>query len=202
VLLSHAHHVDNLDDSGVEFIKTIPTVITGKRRSERAGPSARRLGWWESTKLVGEDGFEIEITAVPARHGPFWLPEAWAVNGYVLRWKGQKHGVLYISGDTVRFFGLSSIRKRFQVGTAILHLGAVHFWPPYSPFLRFTFTGAQAARFARRLNPKTIIPLHYERSVWTHLRESQASYHDAFADQGLSSRVRWLEPGRSTAIET
>jgi L-ascorbate metabolism protein UlaG (beta-lactamase superfamily) len=201
VLLSHAHHLDNLDESGQKFVARAPLVITGRVESDRAGPAARRLSVWETTTIVGRDGFRIEVTATPAVHGPWWFPGARHVVGFVLEWPGQQKGALYLSGDTVYFRGMRRIAKRFRIGTAILHLGAVHFWPPWPSFLRFTMTGRQAARCAGLLGAQTVIPIHYERSVWSHFRESRESYQEAFRSAGLGSRVVWLPPGDRTVLD-
>ena len=47
--------------------------------------------------------------------------------GFALRWEGQQHGVLWISGDTVLYDGVREVADRLQVDTAILHLGGVRF---------------------------------------------------------------------------
>jgi hypothetical protein len=73
----------------------------------------------------------ITIVAVPAEHGPVWLWGTHDVCGFVLTWDGQKHGALYISDDTVYFDEMGRLTNHFKIGTALLHLGAVHFWPPY-----------------------------------------------------------------------
>ena len=208
VLLSHAHHLDNLDSSGEAFLQQASCVITGRHDSQRAGAKATRLSVWESTTITGADGFCIKITATPACHGPWWLPQSYHVVGFVLEWPGQEHGTLYISGDTVFFHGMHRIGRNFNIGTALLHLGAVHFWPPWPSCLRFSMTGAQGAKCVRALRLgktkpiQTVIPIHYEQSVWSHFRESRESYENAFADAGLSSRLRWLRPGERTIIDT
>jgi L-ascorbate metabolism protein UlaG (beta-lactamase superfamily) len=211
ILLSHSHHADNLDDAGLAFVRqqhglrpgggTSQTkIITGHRSDDRLGEMAHSLQPWEQTSIEGADGLTVTVTAVPAKHGPWFLPESWHVTGFVLEWPGQENGALYISGDTVYFRGIKRISERFNIGTAILHMGGVHFWPPWPWFIRFTMNARQAARCARRLNPKTIIPIHYEQSVWSHFRVPLFRYKDAFADAGLTSRVLWTKPGEREKI--
>ena len=49
----------------------------------------------------------IEVTATPCRHGPpLSRPIVGDVIGFALRWDGQEHGVLWISGDTVLYDGV------------------------------------------------------------------------------------------------
>ena len=48
-------------------------------------------------------------------------------SGFALRWPGQQHGALWISGDTVLYDGVRAVADRVEVGTALLHLGGVQF---------------------------------------------------------------------------
>jgi L-ascorbate metabolism protein UlaG (beta-lactamase superfamily) len=52
---------------------------------------------------------------------------------------------------------------------------------------------------ARALNPRTIIPIHYE--GWKHFREGRTILEKSFATAGLSECVRWLELGQPTDVE-
>ena len=45
--------------------------------------------------------------------------------GFALRWEGQEHGVLWISGDTVLYDGVREVANRLDVDTALIHLGGV-----------------------------------------------------------------------------
>jgi L-ascorbate metabolism protein UlaG (beta-lactamase superfamily) len=200
VLLSHFHHLDNLDDAGRDVARRAPLVITGPHDKYDLDFSAVGLNPWEVTTIKGSGGEEIRVTATPALHGPSWLPETHRVVGFVLEWAGQEHGALYISGDTVFFKGIRQIADRFRIGTALLHLGAVHFWPPIPPCIRLTFNGREAARTAQLIGAKTVIPIHYERSVWSHFHESVESYNDEFEKAGLAKNVKWLKHGIQTKI--
>ena len=51
VLLSHDHHFDNLDNSGREFLKKAPRVLTTKLGAERLGNSAEGFEAWETTSI-------------------------------------------------------------------------------------------------------------------------------------------------------
>jgi len=201
VLLSHVHHLDNLDDGGRAILQKASRVITGAHGAGDLGTKTVGLETWSETTVSGSDGFQIRITATPARHGPWWLPGVHRVNGYVLQWEGQEHGALYLSGDTVFFRGISEIARRFSIGTALLHLGAVHFWPPWPSFVRFTFNGREAARCTMTIDAKTVIPIHYERSIWSHFRESVSSYEYEFDRVGLLNRLKWIEHGKRVVLE-
>jgi L-ascorbate metabolism protein UlaG (beta-lactamase superfamily) len=129
VLLSHAHHSDNLDDAGKGILREAKQVITGASDVKELSVQAEGLAAWQETTIEGKSGEKIRMTATPVRHGPCWFPHTNRVVGFVLDWEGMEFGVLYISGDTVFFQGIREIAKRCRIRTALLHLGAVHFWP-------------------------------------------------------------------------
>ena len=142
----------------------------------------------------------IEITATPCRHGPpLSRPLAGDVIGFALRWDGQEHGVLWISGDTVLYDGLRRVADRLRVDTALLHLGGVRF--PVTGPVRYTMTAKDAVELCRLINPRTAIPIHYE--GWKHFQQAerrssassrarQKTYGDAFV--GCRSASRWNSP--------
>lgn len=199
VLLSHDQHGDNLDRAGRAFLPKVGRVITTGSAARRLGGNAEGLREWSTVELQSTDGPSVRVTAAPARHGPpCSRPIVGDVIGFVLEWDGQKHGALYISGDTVWFDGIADVARRFKVGTAVLHLGGVRF-PISGPF-RYTFNGAEAARAALALEARTVIPIHYE--GWTHFRETRSQSEAAFVAANIRDRVLWLPPGVPTSVET
>jgi L-ascorbate metabolism protein UlaG (beta-lactamase superfamily) len=141
----------------------------------------------------------VRITATPARHGPEQVAPTLAghVTGWLLEWDGQRHGALYISGDTVLFEGVEEVARRTRIGLALLHCGAARAdrFGPYD----ITFTGSEAAQAAQLLGDATIIPVHYE--GWSHFTEGRAEIERAFAAAGLSPRLRFLPLGKPTMVE-
>ena len=113
--------------------------------------------------------------------------------GFALRWEGQQHGVLWISGDTVLYDGVREIARRLQVGTAVLHLGGVQF--PVTGPVRYTMTADDAVELCGLLRPHTAIPIHYE--GWKHFRQGREAIERAFAaaPAEIRDRVRWLPLG-------
>ena len=170
VLLSHDHHADNLDPAGRALLPSAGAVITTASGAKRLGGEARGLQPWESTQLEAPGRPTVEITATPCRHGPplshFIVGD---VIGFALRWEGQQHGVLWISGDTVLYDGVRQVTSRLQVDTALLHLGGVRF--PVSGPVRYTMTAEDAVELCRLIRPRTAIPIHYE--GWKHFREGR-----------------------------
>ena len=172
VLLTHDHHADNLDDAGRALLPSVPVVVTTATGAARLGGGTRGLQAWDTTKLEQPGRPTIDVTATPCRHGP---PGSHAivgdVIGFALRWDGQEHGVLWITGDTVLYDGVLQVADRLQVATALVHLGGVRF--PISGPIRYTMTARDAVELCSRLRPRRAIPIHYE--GWSHFREGRAA---------------------------
>ncbi len=200
VLLSHDQHDDNLDAAGRAFLPSAGTVLTTEAGAKRLGGNARGIAPWATTGLEAPGKPSIEVTATPCRHGP---PVGHVLSGHVvgfaLRWEGQEHGELWISGDTVLYPGVREVATRLKIGTAIVHLGGVKF-PITGPF-HYTMTAAQAIELCGAIGIRTMIPIHYE--GWKHFREGRAEVEAALAGAPAELResVRWLPLGVATDLE-
>ncbi|MBM0237551.1 hypothetical protein JNW88_10965 [Micromonospora sp. ATA32] len=127
VLLSHDQHGANLDDAGRALLPSAGVVLTTVSGA-RASAATRGLAPWQDLRLAAAGRPDLRVTATPCRHGPpLSRPLAGAVTGFALRWPGQRHGALWISGDTVLYGGVRAVARRLRVGTAVLHLGGVRF---------------------------------------------------------------------------
>jgi L-ascorbate metabolism protein UlaG (beta-lactamase superfamily) len=200
VLLSHDHHDDNLDPAGRALLPSAGSVITTAAGAKRLGGNARGLEPWATTKLEAAGRPTIEIVATPCRHGPpLSRPIVGDVVGFALRWDGQEHGSLWISGDTVLYDGVREVADRLQVGTALLHLGGVRF--PISGPLHYTLTAAQAVELGGLIRPHTTIPIHYE--GWKHFREGRDAIEREFATapEDFRNSIRWLALGAATGVD-
>lgn len=191
VLLSHDQHGDNLDHAGRAYLASVPRILTTK-------PAARRLKRgegmveWQSVQCG-----QVRITAVPARHGPrFSLPIVGKVLGFVLEAEGE---TVYISGDTVYFEGVREVARRFKPTIALLHIGGVGF-PYLTGPVRYTFNAREAVRAAAEMNAGIVVPIHY--SGWTHFRERTERMRKELEQSSIADRVRWLEPGVATEINS
>jgi L-ascorbate metabolism protein UlaG (beta-lactamase superfamily) len=199
VLLSHEHHGDNLDPSGRVLLPSAGAVITTVSGASRLGGSARGLEPWGTTRLEAPGRPTIEITATPCRHGPrgihFIIGD---VIGFALRWEGQEHGALWISGDTVLYDGVREVADRLAVDTALLHLGGVRF--PVTGPVRYTMTARDAAELCGLIRPRTAIPIHYE--GWKHFRQPREAIEREFASapEDVRRRIRWLPIGAEVEI--
>ena len=199
VLLSHDHHDDNLDAAGRALLPRAGTVVTTEAGAKRLGGNARGLAPWASLELTAEGKPPIEVTATPCRHGPpLSRPLVGDVVGFALRWDGQEHGVLWISGDTVLYDGVREVADRLDVGTAMIHLGGVRF--PVTGPLRYTMTADEAVELCGLLRPETVVPIHYE--GWRHFRQGREQIEAALAaaPADLRDRVHWLPLGGGTEI--
>ncbi len=194
VLLSHDHHDDNLDGVGRALLPSVGAVVTTVSGAERLGGNARGLAPWATTRLEAPGRPAIEVTATPCRHGPpLSHPIVGDVIGFGLRWDGQEHGVLWISGDTVLYNGVRQVAERLEVDTALVHLGGVQF--PVSGPLHYTMTAQQAVELCGLIRPRTVIPIHYE--GWKHFRQGREAIEREFASAPEEFRrsVRWLPIG-------
>jgi L-ascorbate metabolism protein UlaG (beta-lactamase superfamily) len=198
VLLSHDHHRDNLDDAGRALLPAAGAVVTTEPGAQRLGGNARGLAPWATTTLEAPGRPAIEITATPCRHGPpLSHPIVGHVIGFALRWEGQEHGALWISGDTVLYDGVREVAARVDVDTVLLHLGGVRF--PVTGPLHYTLTARDAVALCRLVGPRAIVPIHYE--GWKHFREGRVEVERAFAAAPeLAARVRWVPIGEPVRL--
>ncbi len=198
VLLSHDQHRDNLDPAGRAALAQAKQVLTTPIGAERLGGNVRGVSAWQSVILTAAQGLSIRVTATPAQHGPADIrPAVGDVNGWILEWDGQRHGALYVSGDTVLFAGLEEVARRYRIGAALLHFGAAQS-PTFGP-VPLTLTGREGAQFAALLGEAAIIPIHYE--GWTHLTEGRAEIEQAFTAAGLARSLRFLPLGQAVSID-
>jgi L-ascorbate metabolism protein UlaG (beta-lactamase superfamily) len=86
------------------------------------------------------------------------------VAGFALQWEGQRNGAMWLSGDTVLYEGVRRMADRIDVGTAVLHLGAVRF--PITGPLHYTLNASEAVKLWGLMRPTTVVPIHYD--GWSH----------------------------------
>lgn len=191
VLLSHDHHPDNLDTTGRTLVESAPLVLSTPSAHDRLGTPVRALSAWEHTE-VGD----VRVTAVPALHGPKGSePLVGEVTGFVLSGAGLPK--VYVSGDNADLDLVREIADRegpFDV--AILFAGAAR--TPLIPDAPLTLTSAQAAEAAALLGARHVVPLHFEH--WGHFTQDGPTLTKAFAEAGLTDRLRLLAPGESVRL--
>lgn len=197
VLLSHEHHFDNLDESGRKLLPGAGTVLTTRAGARKLGGNAIGLRPGQSRRLTA-GGRTVEVTAMPARHGPPGPVGlvAGPVIGFLLRWEGERKP-WWISGDT-RWFGKlrEALRREGPLGVALVHLGAARF--PTTGGARYTMDAEEAAGAIGELDVETVVPIHYE--GWTHFKQGREAVERGFSGAGIAARVHWLEPGEASGL--
>lgn len=200
VLLTHEHHADNLDDTGRTLLPRAGTVLTTLSGARRLGNTTHGLDHWDTTRLEAPGKPTITVTATPCRHGP---PGSHAivgdVIGFSLTWNGQQHGAMWISGDTVLYDGVRRVADRIKVGTAVFHLGSVHF--PITGPIKYTMTAADAIELCELLTPNTALAVHYE--GWSHFKQGRRPIEHELAEApaDVSSRWAWAPIGAPLLID-
>ena len=93
-----------------------PPVPCSPRCPARNGWAAMRTGsHLGDDPAAGADRPTVDVTATPCRHGPPGSrPITGDVIGFALGWDGQRHGVLWISGDTVLYDGVRQVADRLR----------------------------------------------------------------------------------------
>jgi L-ascorbate metabolism protein UlaG (beta-lactamase superfamily) len=195
VLLSHDHHLDNLDRSGRRVLDGAPVVLTTVAAAGRLGRRSLGLNPWETHEVQTGDGRVVHVMATPARHGPEGEDRG-PVIGFVLTVAGSSEPVVYVTGDTVWFDGVAEVGARIHPDVVVLFAGAARVSEVGPSHL--TFSAAEAVTLARRFPPALIVPLHFE--AWAHFTEGRADIEAAFTAAQLQDRLRWPLAGRSVEL--
>jgi L-ascorbate metabolism protein UlaG (beta-lactamase superfamily) len=195
VLLSHDQHSDNLDNSGRDFLRHAPRVLTTIAGAKRLGGDVEGLAPWDSTELTGKDGHSLTITATPARHGPAGIePLSGDVIGFVLSSNAPGRRPIYITGDTVWFDGVAEVARRFPASVVLPFAGAAQTRGPF----HLTMDTNDTIETARAFPDATIVPVHTD--GWAHFKQSAGDLRTSFDTLGFGARLRILEPGVRTLI--
>ncbi len=200
VLLSHAQHLDNLDNEGRRLLAGVGATITTPASAAMGlpGKNVQGLATWQDTELTSATGEKLKITATPAVHtsNPALREAVGEVTGFMLEWQGQKAGAFYVSGDTVWIDEILEIGKRFKVASGILHLGAANVPAVGENYL--TMSSAEGARAAKALGMKSVYPAHFE--GWRHFTQGSWSIVREFEAAGVGEALVVLRPGEARNV--
>lgn len=198
VLVSHHHHGDNLDPAGQALLPTWGTTFTTRKAATRLGGETVGLAAWETTTLEAPGKETITITATPCRHGPVGSePITGPVIGFSLKWAGQEHGELWVTGDTVLYPRLREVAERLDIGTVLLHLGSVRF-RYLSGWLRYTMDAREGRELLDLVKPAHVVPVHYE--GWSHFQQDRGPAEKVLATSPYADRITWLDPGEAVTL--
>jgi L-ascorbate metabolism protein UlaG (beta-lactamase superfamily) len=191
VLLSHDQHPDNLDRLGREVVAAAPLVLSTASAAIRLGPPVRALASWESFELPRPGTQPIEVTGVPAQHGPDGSEElVGEVTGFVL--SGPASPTVYISGDNAFLDVVRTINERLgPFDAVILNAGAAR--TALAGGAPLTLTSQLVAEAVEILGGPPTVPLHFE--GWAHFTESADSLRASFERRGLSQCLHLPTPG-------
>ncbi len=204
VVLSHVHgdHWDRRARRGLD--RSVPVVTTHEaaRKLRRQGfDHAQGLGRW-ATRTFHRGDASLTITAVPARHAGGALGALLpSVNGHVLDFEvgGALALRVWLSGDTVLFFGLDQIAERWpDIDVGVLHLGGTRLpagnaWGPL-----VTLDGEGGAEAVERVRPRRVVPVHNDDyGVFASPREE---FVDALERRGLGDRLALVDRGQTIAL--
>jgi L-ascorbate metabolism protein UlaG (beta-lactamase superfamily) len=100
-----------------------------------------------------------------------------------------------VTGDTVLYPKLREVPRRFDIGSVVLHLGAVRF-AYLTGTAKYTMDAKQAAELLELVDPTTVIPVHYE--GWTHFKQDRPEAEPVLSASPYADRIHWIDPGEST----
>lgn len=195
-LVSHAQHLDNLDNEGRRLLGKVGQTLTTPESAALDLPgTVTGLDTWQSTEVTGGTGQIMKITAVPAVHtsNPDLRAVVGEVTGFVLEWERPSKGVLYLTGDTVLVDELKEISDRFDIDTAIVHMGRANVPAVGDNFL--TMDGKQGAELVKMFGLERVYPAHFE--GWRHFPEGSWHILRDFEAAGVSETLHLLRPGES-----
>ncbi|RYG18170.1 MAG: MBL fold metallo-hydrolase [Chitinophagaceae bacterium] len=200
VLLSHHQHKDNLDTKGRAILAQVPLVISTKTAA-RAIPGVMGLYAWDSLAISTAKIPGLRITATPAQHRPWWLPEfiSGKVIGFIIEFEGQHNGVIYISGDTVYFNGLAEVSRRFKIDIGLFHVGDVQF-RYLTGCGSYTMDGNSLLKAVQLMQPNVVIPIHH--FGWSHFKQKPIALEELLLSANeTKDKVILLSPGIATRFE-
>ncbi|RAL10936.1 MBL fold metallo-hydrolase [Aspergillus homomorphus CBS 101889] len=202
VLLSHEDHPDNLDELGRQLLdgrRVFTTVDGAKNLAPR--PAVHGMKPWEEITL-SIAGQPFKIIATPTQHVP-----GDECTGFLVTAENFGKGrdglpnAIYFTGDTVYIEELNAIADRYHVCAAVMNLGNAHApttEDPNGPRMQITMGGKDGARLFRALKADVLVPMHYE--SWGHFTQFGEALRQAFEDDGIIDKVRWLKGGEKVAV--
>ncbi|WP_090764822.1 MBL fold metallo-hydrolase [Nonomuraea maritima] len=201
VLLSHLHgdHWDRVTRRGLDRDTQILTTTSAAGKLRRQG-FGRSMGLraWQQHELRGPSG-SVTVTALPARHAPgpaqALLPP---VIGTMLEFRDVEGLVelrMLISGDTLLDRSLEAIPRRFpDIDVALVHLGGTKLLGA----LLVTMDGRQGAAWVDLMNPRSVVPIHFD--DYAVFRSPLEEFHRHVEQAGLADRVVPLERGETREL--
>lgn len=200
-VLSHYHgdHFDHLVEERLQ--KDLPIITTKHAAAELKGKGFTAiiaLDTWAAV-TVEKGAASVRLTAMPGKHGPA-LVEAFlpSVMGSMLEFGAANNRValrLYITGDTLLHDDLQEIPKQYPaIDLALFHLGGTRIMG-----LLLTMDAEQGVEAIRLINPREVIPIHY--NDYEVFKSPLEDFKQAVAVAGFADRVKYLSHGETYDFE-
>jgi L-ascorbate metabolism protein UlaG (beta-lactamase superfamily) len=199
-ILSHMHadHWDRIARTRLRRSLPIVTTPAAARKLRRQGFTfPYGLDTWQTIELR-KGAHWLRVTSMPGRHGPpvvaSLLPP---VMGSMLEWGVGADPVfrLYVSGDTLVHDRLREIARRYpDIPLAMLHLGGTRVVG-----VLVTMDAAQGVEAVRLLDPRRVIPIHYD--DYTVFKSPLEDFLREADRAGIGSRVHVLDRGQTYDFE-
>jgi L-ascorbate metabolism protein UlaG (beta-lactamase superfamily) len=200
-VLSHYHgdHFDRIAEERLQ--KDLPIITTGHAASElkdKGFTAPLALDTWDFV-TVRKGEASVRITSMPGKHGPAivdkFLPP---VMGSMLEFQPAPERTalrLYITGDTLVHDDLNEIPRRYpDIDLALFHLGGTQIMG-----ILLTMDAEQGVEAIRIINPREVIPIHY--NDYEVFKSPLEDFKKAVAAAGFSDRVRYLSHGETYDFE-
>jgi L-ascorbate metabolism protein UlaG (beta-lactamase superfamily) len=197
VLISHDHHSDNLDHAGRSMLSSAGRVLTTGAGAERLGGNAVGMEPGDDLELERPGGRTVTVTAVAAEHGP---AEVAAKNGPVIGFvlRGDGLPTIYVTGDNASVDVVAEIAAAHgPIDVAVLFIGGAQV-PEAWGDAKLTLTAQTAVEAALALGAAAIAPIHQD--SWAHFTSDAQDVERAFAQAGISDRLRPVAPGEEIAL--
>ncbi|MDR1701779.1 MAG: metal-dependent hydrolase [Sporomusaceae bacterium] len=178
LLISHAHD-DHLGDGLAIAKRTQATAISTFEvaslfSNENYPAHAQHIG--------GKHDFDFGwVKIIAAFHGA-GVPGGHAC-GFLVNFFGT---IVYFAGDTSLFGDMALINKTAKVDYALLPIGD-----------NFTMGPEDALEAAKLVNPKTVIPMHY--NTWPLIKQSAADFK-AKVEKETTIAVKIVNPGETITL--
>lgn len=183
ILISH-NHFDHMDLKFFNMLTNKSNVIMPNKMKFMKGilgiKNATDLRNYESTNING-----ITVTAVPAIHPALCC-------GYIIEAEGK---CIYFSGDTFNGSFMKVLAQKYSIDIALI---------PVTTFrVPMTMGEGSAAKAAKALKPKTIIPIHLgiePRLPLMRTKDSVEGFTSRLRSTGINSEVVPLLEGDEFSI--
>ena len=179
ILVSHGHH-DHLGDAVAIAKKNGATIIS---TAEIANLCREQGCTAHSMHIGGKHAFDFGYVRItPAFHGA-GVPGGHAC-GFIINFYGT---TVYFAGDTSLFGDMALLGRLEAIDYALVPIGD-----------NFTMGPQDAAEAAHMLQPKLVIPMHY--NTWPLIAQSPEAFQEDVQTR-FKIPVKILHPGEATELK-